>query len=237
MPDGARPTERALTLPHIPNATSSNCPTSRSDIVSQGLRTLELCVDNLTQEFLPVAETEKFCVQKPSRVKQVDVPSLLPTNQIRRSSKEVSLFLPWFNWQTRLMRRGRHSLQKEWVWILKKHHARVFVNGEREETFLFAQGVVLMLLEFRNSLAGPNPEQARYSLSLTNTIIDALIDNLTVATDQNHLQAASQFTHRVFQKLFQTCKNHIRPQRRHSDHAKRTLGRKASSSCTIIRAS
>ncbi|KAA1075739.1 hypothetical protein PGT21_000244 [Puccinia graminis f. sp. tritici] len=78
---------------------------------------------------------------------------------------------------------------------------------------------------------GPNPEQARYSLSLTNTIIDALIDNLTVATDQNHLQAASQFTHRVFQKLFQHAKTTSALKEDILTHAKRTLCRKASSSC------
>jgi hypothetical protein len=74
---------------------------------------------------------------------------------------------------------------------------------------------------------GPNPEQAHYLLLLSNTIIDDLIDNLTVAMNQSHLQAASQFMHRVFQhaKTTSALKEDI------LTYAKQTLCRKSSSSC------
>ncbi|KAA1099348.1 hypothetical protein PGT21_004258 [Puccinia graminis f. sp. tritici] len=264
------------------------------DLVSQGLRTLELCVDNLTQEFFtplmapvvhdvmtslwkllkplpynpnhaPVAlrilgklggRNRKVLRPKTIEWKQVDVQACyLP---IRLDGHQRSLTLPpLVQLATRLMRRGDIHYRRNGFGFLK-NITPVFLSmgygqGEREETFsvllkgLFdATRVPEFSVDAESHLSslfehvfiteiwqepGPNPEQARYSLSLTNTIIDALIDNLTVATDQNHLQAASQFTHRVFQKLFQHAKTTSALKEDILTHAKRTLCRKASSSC------
>ncbi|KAA1093779.1 hypothetical protein PGTUg99_029208 [Puccinia graminis f. sp. tritici] len=249
------------------------------DLVSQGLRTLELCVDNLTQEiFTPLMAlvihdvmTSLWKLLKPlpynpnhahvalrilgklgGRNQKVLRPKTIEECQVRWSSKKSHSSSPGSTGNP-TDATWRHSLQKEWVWIFGKHHTRVFINGEREETFsvllkgLFdATRVPEFSVDAESHLSslfehvfiteiwqepGPNPEQARYSLSLTNTIIDALIDNLTIATDQNHLQAASQFMHRVFQKLFQHAKTTSALKEDILTYTKRTLCRKASSSC------
>ncbi|KAI7948232.1 hypothetical protein MJO29_009897 [Puccinia striiformis f. sp. tritici] len=264
------------------------------DLVSQGLRTLELCVDNLTQEFFtplmapvvhdvmaslwkllkplpynpqhaPVAlrilgklggRNRKVLRPKTIEWKQVDVQSCyLP---IRLDGNQRSLALPpLVQLATRLMRRGDIHYRRNGFAFLK-HITPVFLSmgygqGEREETFsvllkgLFdATRVPEFSADAENHLAslfehvfiteiwqepGLNQEQARYSLSLTNTIIDSIIDNLTIASDQNHIPAASQFTLRVFQNLFQHAKTTPVPKEEILTFAKRTLCMKASSSC------
>ncbi|WAR58696.1 hypothetical protein PtB15_10B34 [Puccinia triticina] len=264
------------------------------DLVAQGLRTLELCVDNLTQEFFtplmaPVVHdvmtslwkllkplpynsshassalrilgklggrNRKVLQPKALEWKHVDVQACyLP---IRLDGHQRSLCLPpLVQLASRLMRRGDIHYRKNGFGFLK-NITPVFLSmgygqGEREETFsvllkgLFdatrvtefsadAEAHLSSLFEhvFITEIwqePGLNPDQARYSLSLTNTIIDALIDNLTVATDQNHLEAASRFTLEVFQKLFQRAKTSPPPKEEILTFAKRTLCMKASSSC------
>jgi len=264
------------------------------DLVSQGLRTLELCVDNLTQEFFtplmasvvhdvmsslwkllkplpynpqhaPVAlrilgklggRNRKVLRPKAIEWKQVDAQGCyLP---IKLDGQQRSLTLPpLVQLAARLMRRGDIHYRRNGFAFLK-NITPIFLSmgygqGEREETFsvllkgLFdatrvpefsadAEAHLSSLFEhvfITEIWQDPelNPDQARYSLSLTNTIIDALIDNLTVATDQVHLQAASQFTSTVFQKLFQRAKTSPFPKEEILNLAKRTLCMKASSSC------
>ncbi|PLW40616.1 hypothetical protein PCANC_13021 [Puccinia coronata f. sp. avenae] len=264
------------------------------DLVSQGLRTLELCVDNLTQEFFtplmaPVVHdvmTSLWKLLKPlpynpqhapvalrilgklgGRNRRVLRPKAIEWKQvdtqgcylpIKLDGQRKSLTLPpLVQLAARLMRRGDIHYRRNGFAFLK-NTTPIFLSmgygyGEREETFaILLKGLfdATRVPEFSSDAEahlsslfehvfiteiwqdpGLNPDQTCYSLSLTNTIIDALIENLTVATDQHHLQAASQFTQRVFKKLFQRAKTSPLPKEEMWTLAQRTLCTKASSSC------
>lgn len=264
------------------------------DLVSQGLRTLELCVDNLTQEFLnplmaPVIHevmTSLWKLLKPLPYNPQHAPTTLrilgklggrnrkilgPTRidwkpvdaqscylPIRLDGQQRSLTLPpLVDLAARMMRRGDVHYRKNGFAFLKNitpaFLSMGYGQGEREETFagllkgLFdatrvpefsaeSQAHLLSLFEYIFITEiwqepGLNPDQARYSLTLTNVIIDSLIDNLTVATDRNHFPAASQLTSQVLHNLFKRAKTPPLPREEILAFAKRTICNKASSSC------
>ncbi|EGF99175.1 uncharacterized protein MELLADRAFT_94852 [Melampsora larici-populina 98AG31] len=73
--------------------------------------------------------------------------------------------------------------------------------------------------------------QHLYSLTLTDVVMDALLDNLTAAIDKQHFSSASQFTLEVLKELFERPKKSPPPRDEVMLLAKRTLCVKASSSC------
>ncbi|MBW0462525.1 hypothetical protein O181_002240 [Austropuccinia psidii MF-1] len=264
------------------------------DLVSQGLRTLELCVDNLTQEFLnplmaPVIHevmASLWKLLKPLPYNPQHAPTTLrilgklggrnrkilgptkiewkPTDgqscclPIHLDGQKRSLCLPpLVELAARMMRRGdTHYIQNGFSFL--KNITPVFLAmghgpGEREETFAIllkglcdATRIPELLPQAQAHLSSlfqhifitelwqeptSNPDRMRSSLAFTSPVFDALIDNLSLAIDQQHFKAASSFTFKILQNLFQRTATPPFPNQELLAFAKRTLCSKASSSC------
>ncbi|KAH9809005.1 hypothetical protein DFH28DRAFT_1037181 [Melampsora americana] len=265
------------------------------DLISQGLRTLELCVDNLTQDFLnplmaPVMHevmAALWRLLKPVPYNSQHAPTAMrilgklggrnrrilgptqiewkPINgpecylPIKLNGQERSLTLaPIVELAAKLMKRNDVHYRRNAFEFLK-NVTPIFLTmgyglGEREDVFttllkgLFEASRVedfasearqhLSLLfehifttEIWQDVSGPHFERMRYSLTLTNVVMDALLDSLTAAIDKQHFSAASQFTLEVLKELFERAKKSPPPREEVMLLAKRTLCSKASSSC------
>ncbi|KAG0146838.1 hypothetical protein CROQUDRAFT_656816 [Cronartium quercuum f. sp. fusiforme G11] len=264
------------------------------DLVSQGLRTLELCVDNLTQEFLnplmaPVIHEVMVALWKllkPLPYNPQHAPTALrilgklggrnrkvlgPTQidwkpiqgpdcylPIKLAGQERSITLPPIvELSARMMKRNDIHYRKNGYEFLI-NITPVFLTmgygrGEREETFTillkglfdatrvpeFAENAKQHLVNLFEHIfmteiwqeAGAGVDRLRYSLTLTNLVMDGLLDNLAATTDQQHFAAASQFTLNIFKRLFEKAKENPPPREEVMLLAKRTLCSKASSCC------
>ncbi|KAI9615596.1 hypothetical protein H4Q26_011538 [Puccinia striiformis f. sp. tritici PST-130] len=177
------------------------------DLVSQGLRTLELCVDNLTQEFF--------------------TPLMAPVvHDVMASLWKLLKPLPY---------NPQHApVALRILGKLGGRNRKGYGQGEREETFsvllkgLFdATRVPEFSADAENHLAslfehvfiteiwqepGLNQEQARYSLSLTNTIIDSI----SIISQLHRIKITSQLplnSPTLCMKASSSCYDHSWPRK------------------------
>ncbi|EGG11850.1 uncharacterized protein MELLADRAFT_88932 [Melampsora larici-populina 98AG31] len=201
------------------------------DLIAQGLCTLEFCVDNLTQDFLNPLIAPVMLEVMATLSPIIDLAEkLMKRNDVHyrgNAFEFVKNITPIFF----TMGYGLGEREEVYTSLPKglfeaARVADIADNAQQHLSLLFEH---IFTTEIWQVVCGPQFEMMRYSLTLTNVVMDALLDDLTAAVDKQ--SAGSRFTLEVFKELFERAKKSPPPRDKVKLLAKRTVCAKASSSC------